>query len=200
MEINNKITIDMSRRGVSPVVDAMQFDTNTRVVSVSMLANGVPWVPPNDSVFSLSYQKPDGTKGFYNRLSDDEVAVSVRDNVVTVVLAHQVLTVPGVVNASLVAYSGSLRIAAFPFEIHVTPDPSAGETNSDDYFNPGTGSGLRKLKNWEIVESGSVVTLNYTLEGEDKHTDVITFDANGYPISINHDGFVANGTWEVSNG
>ena len=27
----------------------------------------------------------------------------------------------------------------------------------------------------------------------------ITFDANGYPTSINHDGFVATGTWTEDN-
>lgn len=201
MEIKHQIRIDMLRKGVSPVVYAMQFDTNTRTVSVSMFENGAHWNPPVGSVFSLSYSKPDGTAGFYNRLSDDESAISVVGNVVTVVLAHQVLTVPGVVNASLVAYSGSARIATFPFEIHVTADPSAGETDSDDYFNPGTGSGVRKLKGWEIVESGNTVTMNYTLEGEDKHTDVITFNADGHPVSLVHDGFEATGTWsEVSDG
>lgn len=195
METTHRIRIDMLRKGVPPIVDAMQLDTNTRVVSVAMFENGVLWNPPGDAVFSLSYRKPDGTVGFYNKLSDDESAVSVDGNTVSVVLAPQVLTVPGIVDASLVAYSGQLRLATFPFEIHVTADPSAGETNSDDYFNPGTGSGLRKLKSWEVVESGSVVTLNYTLEGEDKHTDVITFDADGYPVSINHDGHEATGTW-----
>lgn len=57
----------------------------------------------------------------------------------------------------------------------------------------------RQLTGWTITENGDTVTLDYTLEDE-AHTDVITFDANGYPTSINHDGFVANGTWEVTNG
>lgn len=61
-------------------------------------------------------------------------------------------------------------------------------------------SNERQLTGWTITENGDTVTLDYTLEGNDTHTDVITFDANGYPTSINHDGFVANGTWEVTNG
>lgn len=52
----------------------------------------------------------------------------------------------------------------------------------------------RQLTGWTITENGDTVTLDYTLEDE-AHTDVITFDANGYPTSINHDGFEATGTW-----
>lgn len=137
MELTHNITIDMVRKGVSPRVYAMQFDTNARSVRITMISNGEPWNAPSDSTISLSYRKPDGTRGFYNRLSDDASAVSVDGNSVTVVLAHQVLTVPGKVDAALVVNSGQQRLATFPFEIHVTADPSSGETNSDDYFNPG---------------------------------------------------------------
>ena len=231
METTHRIRIDMLRKGVPPIVDAMQLDTNTRVVSVAMFENGVLWNPPGDAVFSLSYRKPDGTVGFYNKLSDDESAVSVDGNTVSVVLAHQVLTVPGIVDAALVAYSGQLRIATFPFEIHVTADPSAGKTDSDDYFNPEAsaqnavlyvpqkltedqkaqarenigaaapgevdsgGGSIAALTGWEIVQSSDAVTLNYTLEDGSEHTDVITFDANGYPVSITHNGVTAEGTW-----
>jgi hypothetical protein len=195
MEVTHNITIDMVRKGVSPRVYAMQFDTNTRSVRVTMLSDGEPWEPPAGAAVSLSYRKADGTKGFYNRLSDDKSAVSVDRNIVTVVFAHQVLTAPGKVDAALVVHSGDLRIAAFPFEIHVTPDPSAGTTNSDDYFNPGIGSAPGKLKTYDGVVSGNTVTLNYTLEGGETHKDVITFNADGYPVSLVHDGVEATGTW-----
>lgn len=231
METTHRIRIDMLRKGVPPVVDAMQLDSNTRIVSVAMFENGVTWNPPEDAAFSLSYKKPDGTVGFYNRLSDDKSAVSVEGNTVSVVLAPQVLTVPGIVDAALVAYSGQLRIATFPFEIHVTADPSAGKTDSDDYFNPesstqnavlyvpqeltedqkaqarenigaaapsegDTGGGsIAALTSWEIVQSSDAVTLNYTLEDGSQHTDSIAFDADGYPVSITHNGVTAEGTW-----
>lgn len=65
----------------------------------------------------------------------------------------------------------------------------------------GAVSTQKKLVSWEIAEAGNTVTLNYTLEGEDKHTDVITFNADGHPVSLVHDGFEATGTWsEVSDG
>lgn len=198
MEVIHNITIDMVRKGVTPRVYAMQFDTDTRNVQVKMLSNGEPWEPPQDAVISLSYRKPDGTKGFYNLLEENVSAVHVSGNLVTVTLAKQVLTVAGKVDAALVVNSGDLRIATFPFEIHVTADPSAGKTNSDDYFNPEgdtSGGSIGALTGWEIVQSSDAVTLNYTLEDGSEHTDVITFDENGYPVSITHNGVTAEGTW-----
>ena len=136
MEAIHNITVDMVKKGVTPRVYAMQYDTNARVVRVELLSNGAPWNPPEDAAISLSYQKPDGTIGFYSKLEADESAVSVNGNTVTVTLAHQVLTVAGVVSAAIVAIQGNQRIATFPFDIHVSEDPGAGNTKSDDYFNP----------------------------------------------------------------
>lgn len=235
MEVIHNITIDMVRKGVTPRVYAMQFDTNTRNVQVQMLSNGETWEPPQGAVISLSYRKPDGTKGFYNLLEENVSAVHVDGNLVTVTMAKQVLTVPGKVDAALIVHSGDLRIATFPFEIHVTADPSAGKTDSDDYFSPeasaknavlyvpqelteeqkaqarenigaaapdesGNGGGsIAALTGWEIVQSSDAVTLNYTLEDGSEHTDVIGLDANGYPVSITHDGIAAPGTWREAD-
>lgn len=58
-------------------------------------------------------------------------------------------------------------------------------------------SGLRRLKSFDVTEDGTTLTFNYTLEGDESHTDVITFDENGYPVSIVADGFEAAGTWTV---
>lgn len=57
------------------------------------------------------------------------------------------------------------------------------------------GGSIAALTGWEIVQSSDAVTLNYTLEDGSEHTDVITFDANGYPVSITHNGVTAEGTW-----
>ena len=71
---------------------------------------------------------------------------------------------------------------------------SALEANSGG--TGGGGSGFAgNLETWEIVVSGSTVTLNYVLEGDDAHTDVMVFDADGYPVTITHDGHEATGTW-----
>lgn len=68
---------------------------------------------------------------------------------------------------------------------------------------PGEGGGgsgsIGALTSWEIVQSSDEVTLNYTLEDGSTHTDVIAFDANGYPTSIAHDEIVAPGTWRETD-
>lgn len=137
METTHRIRIDMLRKGVPPVVDAMQFDAFTRIVEVELFSNGVAWNPPDGVTFALSYGKPDGKRGFYEMLPDGSNAISVSGNVVSATIAPQALTVAGTVFAALVMRSADTdRLSSFPFEIHVTADPSAGTTDSEDYFNP----------------------------------------------------------------
>ena len=142
MEATHRIRIDMLRKGVPPVVDAMQFDALTRIVEIELYSNGVAWNPPDGITFSVSYGKPDGKRGFYGTLPDGTSAISVAGNVVSATIAPQALTVAGTVLAALVMrIPDTERLSAFPFEIHVTADPSAGSTDSEDYFDPSYGVG-----------------------------------------------------------
>lgn len=136
MKTTHRITIDLIRKDVSQVAYAMQNDANSRVIEITLLENGVAWTPPAETSFALSYAKPDGTKGFYGTLPDGSNAISSDGNIVSATLAPQVLTVAGVANAALVIRNpDGNRISSFPFEIHVIADPSAGATDSEDYFN-----------------------------------------------------------------
>lgn len=165
MEIIKKISIDMAMASMPPHVDAMQNDVNTRVIEISLTENGAPWVPPEDATFALSYRKDDGTKGFYNMLADNVSAISVVDNKVSVILAGQVLTYAGTVDAALVISDSSQnRIAAFPFKILVTEDPSAGTEESDDYFNC-SGGGAFYVTATAVLndEGGTRVTADKTM-------------------------------------
>lgn len=238
MKAIHNISVDLLRRTVTPTVHAMQFDALTRVVQISLLAGGEAWDPPQGASFALSYRKPDGKRGFYETLPDGTGAISVSGNAVSVTVAPQALTVAGSVFAALVMrLPDTQRLSAFPFEIYVTADPAAGTTESEDYFNPGSGAGaadavlyvpqeltedqkaqaranigaaapgegdsgggsIGALTGWEIVQSSDAVTLNYTLEDGSEHTDVITLDANGYPVSITHDGVAAPGAWREAD-
>lgn len=51
------------------------------------------------------------------------------------------------------------------------------------------------MKKWDVVAYGNTVTLNYRTVDGTLHKDVITFNADGYPVSLVHDGFEATGTW-----
>lgn len=137
MTVNHQLTIDLVRPGVTPRLYAMQHDANTRVVAITLTAAGQPWAIPQGADFALSYRKSDGTRGFYRELEAGVSAVSVSGSTVSVTLAPQVLSYPGIVDAALICTdSEGKRIGAFPFEISVAADPAAGEESSDDYFNP----------------------------------------------------------------
>lgn len=217
MSVTHNITIDMVRKGVTPRVYAMQFDANTRVVKISLRENGTEWVVPASGTIGLSYHKPDGTSGYYKNGEDGKNVFSVEGSTVAVTLAAQILSAAGQVDAAVVFDDGAgRRIAAFPFEIHVEADPSAkgsggggtgggspggddtGGGGSTDGGNTGGGS-ISALTSWEIVQSSEAVTLNYTLEDGSEHTDVITLDANGYPVAISHDGVAAPGAWREAD-
>ena len=135
MTVTHPIQIDLVHRGIAPRLWAMQYDTNTRVVELTLTAQGQPWLPPEGAGFALAFQKADGTRGYYDRLADGVPAVTARDNKISVTLAHQVLTAPGLVEAALVITREQGRMAAFPFQIQVAADPSGGAAASEDYFN-----------------------------------------------------------------
>ena len=131
MTVNHPITVDLVQPGLTPRIYAMQHDANSRVILFTLTQAGTPWEAPEGAIFGLSYRKTDGTRGYYT----EHIVRS--DATVSVTVAPQVLTCPGTVDAALVcnAADGS-RIAAFPLQIQVRPDPAAGKTDSDDYFNP----------------------------------------------------------------
>ena len=76
---------------------------------------------------------------------------------------------------------------------------SALERKDDSDDNDSGGGSIAALTGWEIVQASDAVTLNYTLEDGSEHTDVITLDANGYPVSITHDGIAAPGAWREAD-
>ena len=58
--INQKITLSLTSGGVPPVVRAMQFDNNMRVVDIAMIANGSPFEVPAGYSVNVRLRKPDG--------------------------------------------------------------------------------------------------------------------------------------------
>ena len=136
MLITSKITIDMYRRGAMPRVDAVQGDSNTRAVEISLKSNGVPWSVPNEvTTIAVAFSKPDGTCGLYESLPNNTSATAVSGSKVTAKLAPQVLTCPCDVNVSVVFYDAAGdTLATFPFVVSVAENPAEGETVSNNYY------------------------------------------------------------------
>ena len=134
MVITNKIEIDLARLGVQQLFHAVQNDANSRVVEISLLENGAAWNVPDSATAAMAYRKADGTSGLYDTLPDGQPAYSITGNVVIFTLAPQMLTVPGVVQASVVLTKESVRLATFPFSVGVERDLDMGSGESEDYY------------------------------------------------------------------
>lgn len=144
MRITKEIALDLQRRSVTAPIAAVQYDSSSRAVAITLMDAGSAWSPPGGASVAVSYRKPDGTTGLYDKLPDGTVATSVSGNVVTAIFAPQMLTVAGCVEASVVFYSGTQQLATFPFEVQVARNPGAAGEVSNDYYTYPTIAALGK--------------------------------------------------------
>ena len=135
MLIIHKIKMALDRRGVPPTVDAVQGNKNSRVVEIALFCGNQPWEVPEGASAMVRFRKPDGTGGIYDTLEDGSSALTVTGNVITAILAKQMLTVPGTVRAQVELTKGDQELATFTFVILVEPDHSIGAMESEDYIN-----------------------------------------------------------------
>lgn len=135
MTVTSKITLDLTRPNIGAAVHAVQGDGNTRCVEITLLSGGSSWEPPADAEVAIAYRQPAMAKGLYNKLADGSPAISVSGNVASIVLAPQMLTVSGTVQASLVFSDAQLnRLTTFPFAVSVTSNPAIGAQQTEDYI------------------------------------------------------------------
>ena len=133
MQIQTQITVDLNRPGIQ-TVPAMQHDAKTRAVAISLLSDGQPWQPPEGVTAAIGFERPDRTRGLYDRLSDGTAAITISGNVATVLLTAGMLSVPGCVRACLVFHDENLnQLSTFPFRIQVQVNPAAEAPQMDDY-------------------------------------------------------------------
>lgn len=133
MQIQTQISVDLNRPGVQ-TVPAMQHDGQTRAVEIALQCAGQPWQPPEGVTAAIGYEKPDHTRGLYDRLSDGSPAVTLSGSTATVLLSAQMLSVPGSVRACLVFHDGQLnQLSTFPFQIQVQVNPAAEAPVTEDY-------------------------------------------------------------------
>ncbi len=140
MIITHKFDMAVDRRGPAPVVDAVQGESNTRFVQISLYTTPDHnkkelWVIPDGVSAMVRFRKKDGTGGIYDILPDGSDAVTLAGNVVTAAIAPQMLTVSGTVLAQIELTTGAKSMATFTFHVEVQPDPSVGTMESKDYYN-----------------------------------------------------------------
>lgn len=135
MQVTTKISVDMAKPNLSARVNAVQGDGNTRLAELFLLSGGAVWKPPDGVEASIAYCQPDGHRGLYDKLADGTDAISISGNVATLILAPQMLSVSGTVQATLVFNDAQLnRLTTFPFSISVARNPAVGAQKTEDYI------------------------------------------------------------------
>ena len=135
MIITHKLEMDLVRRGAMPKLDVVQGDSNTRVLELTLYADGEAWTVPDTVSIRMRYSKSDGTKGIYDTLPNGAKAWSAAENVVTMILAPQMLTAEGAVLAQLELLQGQFVLATFTIQINAEQNPADGMLESEDYVN-----------------------------------------------------------------
>jgi hypothetical protein len=136
MTITQHISIDLQQPGNAPMIYAVQGEEYTRVVEIDLYSGGVAWNPPSGCEVVIRYGKPDGKGGVYGNLPDGTTAWSIEGNTISVILAPQMLTVPGIVNAQAqLIVNAKEIISTFHFSVNVEEDSSKGAVKSENYVN-----------------------------------------------------------------
>ena len=130
-----KIKLDLCRHNYAALVQAIQNDSETRLVKALLLSDGKPWKIPTGATAAVAYRKPDQTKGLYDKLADGTPALEISGPTVTLALTQQMLTVPGKIQAGIVFFDENLnQLTTFPFTVAVEADPFSGAQESADYI------------------------------------------------------------------
>lgn len=132
-EIKSKITMELQQRSWHPPVDVVQNDRYMRVLELTLTDGGESWTIPTDAAVLIRYLRGDGTGGAYDTLADGTSAWRVSGNVLTVVLAPQVLAVSGPVRIWVTLIQAEQQISSFDLALNVTA-LCEGEPEEDGVF------------------------------------------------------------------
>lgn len=135
MLITHKIQMDLQRFGIMPYLEVVCGDAYTRQLELSLFSGGSAWTVPEDVSAVVRYSRSDGYGGLYDKLPDGNVACTITGNMVTAILAPQVLSAPGFAKVSVALVNGDLVLGTFPVGINIKEDPSMGVTKGENYYN-----------------------------------------------------------------
>ena len=137
MHTIQKIKMDLLNKQNIQTIHAVQDDTNSRAVQVSLFEGGVPWQVPENSKILVGYLTENGSSGVYDTLPDGSVAATISENKITFVLVPAALY-PGNTKVTIViADESGNQISTFPINVDVGANYSYGAAASEAYINLG---------------------------------------------------------------
>lgn len=195
MITTHKISIDLVRPDLMPILAVVQDDKYSRNLEISLFENRLPFPVPEDAAVLIRAGKPDGRAVVYDTMPDGTVAYSISGNTVTVRLAPQVCTAAGQVKIMVTLLRGDAELSCFAMLLNVHARPQ-GVPESSRYihvggFLPQTASALpgQYLKITAVDDQGKV-------------TGVAGASASGLPeVTAEHNGAflrVVDGVWTAA--
>lgn len=133
MIITTNITMDLSRRGPTQVISAVQDDRYSRNIAMALTCGGVAWEPPEGTTVQIRYRTAGGTGGNYDALPDGTPAWTIDGNILTIALAPQVCTVPGKTALTVALLQEDVQLHTFAVTIDVQPNPGL-QPMSGNYY------------------------------------------------------------------
>lgn len=126
MNVKHKLQMDLAGQALMPRADVVEQDQYARQLELELLCGGESWEIPADAGVLIVFQKEDGTGGEYDTLPNGDAAWSASGNRLTVELAPQVLTCPGLVTLFVELLQGNARITTFSILLQVHKSAAKG--------------------------------------------------------------------------
>ena len=135
MIVTSKISMDLQKPGIPQTIHAVQDDRYSRSLEISLYSGEDPWFFPMGASVLIRYVKADGTRGSYSLLPDGGKAWTYSGNVLTVALAPQVLTAPGIAALDIMIFDGETSLSTFQILLDVSRAIGTAPADSENYFN-----------------------------------------------------------------
>ena len=120
MELMTEIVIDMRDKYVNTIIDAVQYDKNSRFVKATLLSGGSRFSLPTNATYRVNFKRADGASGSYTELSNGSSAVERSESNVLKIGIHELVT--NTSGKSLISVSiidGDSEISTFSFVVNV---------------------------------------------------------------------------------
>ena len=141
MEYTKSLKLDMNPSSVPPVVRAKQGDGFARFIQITLMKDGVTYIPESGITYLFRCEKPDGTGVITDSVTTDPdlgrklITYNVSTGVIMVELVDQVDAVPGRCKCDLCLQKSEKVLSTIPFVIEViaSPDVANRAISTDDF-------------------------------------------------------------------
>lgn len=126
---NTDVTLDLSGQNNGAVVYAKQYDSNTRIVTVTILQDGEPFGLTDTNTARVEIRKPDGEQIFND--------CTISNGKVIVEIPQQALTVSGIAELEISLMENSQLISSSVLKLVIEPSVLDDETvkSSSEYLS-----------------------------------------------------------------